>query len=78
MQLPLFVVGQLKNKKLLQCIATQVKELRSKKNLTQEDVYNDTNIHLARIETGKVNISVSTLKYLCDYFEISLSDFFEE
>jgi transcriptional regulator with XRE-family HTH domain len=69
-------VGQLKNKKLLQWIAAQVKDLRSKKNLTQEDVYNDTNIHLARIETGKVNISVSTLKYLCDYFEISLSDFF--
>lgn len=69
-------MGQLKNKKLLQWIASQVKELRSKKNLTQEDVYNDTNIHLARIETGKVNISVSTLKHLCDYFEISLSDFF--
>jgi transcriptional regulator with XRE-family HTH domain len=69
-------VGQLKNKKLLAWIASQVKELRSKKNLTQEDVYNDTNIHLARIETGKVNVSVSTLKHLCDYFEISLSDFF--
>lgn len=69
-------MGQLRNKKLLLRIAVQIKSLRAQRGLTQEEVYNDTNIHLARIETGKINVSVSTLEQLCNYFEISLSDFF--
>ena len=68
-------MAQIRNTKLLKKIALVVKELREKKGLTQEDVYNDTNIHVGRIETSKSNLSVSTLAALCDYFEISLSDF---
>jgi transcriptional regulator with XRE-family HTH domain len=71
-------VGQLRNKKLLFKAAAHIKVLRQARQLTQEDVYNDTSIHLARIETGKINMSISTLKCLCEYFEISLSDFFKE
>ena len=70
--------SHLRNEKLLQTISTQLKLLREKKGLTQEDVYNDTGIHISRIETSKVNISVSTLSALCDYFEINLSDFFKK
>lgn len=40
------------------------------------DVYNDTNIHIARIEAAKANISVSTLAALCKYYKITLVDFF--
>jgi transcriptional regulator with XRE-family HTH domain len=68
-------MGQLRNTKLLQNIALVIKELREAKNLTQEDVYNDTNIHIGRIETAKANLSVSTLSALCKYFRISLSEF---
>jgi transcriptional regulator with XRE-family HTH domain len=68
--------GHLKNDKLLQQISTQLKLLRENKGLTQEDVYNDTGVHISRIETSKINITVSTLDVLCQYFEISLSDFF--
>ncbi|AXT49683.1 XRE family transcriptional regulator [Aquimarina sp. BL5] len=70
--------GHLKNTKLLQQIATKLKALREKNGLTQEDVYNDTGIHISRIETSRGNITVSTLSSLCDYFEIKLSDFFKE
>ena len=70
-------MAQLRNKNLLKKTASQIKILRAAKGLTQEDVYNDTNIHLARIETGKINVSLSTLKCLCDYFEITLHDFFK-
>jgi transcriptional regulator with XRE-family HTH domain len=66
---------QLRDKKLLQKIAIVVRELRIEGNLSQEDVYNDTNIHIGRIETAKANVSVSTLSALCKYFKISLSDF---
>jgi transcriptional regulator with XRE-family HTH domain len=54
-----------------------IKQLREERGLTQEDVYNDTGIHIARIETAKVNISISTLQALTVYFEISLENFFK-
>ncbi|GGW96368.1 helix-turn-helix domain-containing protein [Salegentibacter mishustinae] len=70
--------SRLKNEKLLQKISIQLKRHREKKELTQEDVYNDTGIHISRIETGKVNITVSTLAALCDYFDLNLSEFFDK
>jgi len=66
---------QIRDTKLLQKIAIIIKELREREKFTQEDVYNDTNIHVGRIETAKANLSVSTLSALCKYFKISLSDF---
>jgi transcriptional regulator with XRE-family HTH domain len=53
-----------------------LKQLRLEKELTQEDVYNDTGIHIARIESGKGNVSISTLSKLLEYYKISLSQFF--
>lgn len=68
--------GQLKNDELIKQIVLLIKQLREERGLTQEDVYNDTGIHIARIETAKVNISISTLQALAVYFEISLETFF--
>ena len=64
------------NNELLLIIAKKIKQLREEKGISQEIFYIDTDIHIARIETGKLNITVSTLQAICDYFEISLSDFF--
>jgi transcriptional regulator with XRE-family HTH domain len=66
---------QIRDKKLLQKIAIVIKELRNNMELSQEEVYNETNIHIGRIETAKANLSVSTLSALCKFFRISLSDF---
>ena len=63
------------NKELLNKIAEKIKQLRMEKGISQDTFYIDTDIHIARIELGKVNISISTLKDICDYFQISLSDF---
>jgi transcriptional regulator with XRE-family HTH domain len=68
---------QLKNQELIDQIVAKLKQLRTERGLTQEDVYNDTGIHIARIETGKVNISISTLAALASYFNISLEVFFQ-
>ena len=68
-------MGQISDKKLLQRIALVIKKLREEKNLTQEEVYNELNIHIGRIETAKANPTISTLSALCKYFEIKLSDF---
>jgi transcriptional regulator with XRE-family HTH domain len=69
---------EIKNIVLLQKIATVLKEIREYNGLTQYDVYYDTKIHIGRIESYKVNLSVSTLFTLCEYFEISMSNFYKK
>jgi len=66
------------SQELLYKIATKIKQLRELQNVSQETFYIDTDIHIARIETGKLNISVSTLQDICNYFNISLSEFFQD
>ena len=68
---------QIKNTALLKKISKRIKSLRQELDITQEDFYNGTNIHLARIETAKGNISVITLDAICKYFKISMTEFFE-
>jgi transcriptional regulator with XRE-family HTH domain len=58
-------------------IAEKIKQLRAVNNITLEVFYFDTGIHLARIEQGKTNITISTLKRICDYFDLNLVDFFK-
>lgn len=58
-------------------LAHRIKVVRKSKNLTQEDCYNDTGIHFARIEQGKRDVSYTTLHKICDYFEITLQEFFK-
>jgi transcriptional regulator with XRE-family HTH domain len=67
---------QYQDKELLLSIIQLIKELRKEDNITLEVFYFDTGIHLARIEQGKTNISISTLAKICAYFSISLSEFF--
>jgi transcriptional regulator with XRE-family HTH domain len=71
-------MGQIKDEILLNKIALRLKALREDKGISQEQLYNETDIHIARIETAKYNISVSTLSKLCKYFKISLTDFFSK
>ncbi|HRE65801.1 MAG TPA: helix-turn-helix transcriptional regulator [Cyclobacteriaceae bacterium] len=52
-----------------------MKSLRVAANLTQVEFYNDTGIHIGRIETATSNISVSTLDAICKYFKIGLDQF---
>ena len=64
------------DKALLHDIIFALKTLRARQNVTLEAFYFDTGIHLARIEQGDTNITVSTLSQICRYFNISLKDFF--
>ncbi|MBL7718318.1 MAG: helix-turn-helix transcriptional regulator [Flavipsychrobacter sp.] len=70
-------MGQVRDEQLLKDIALRVKALREGSGFSQEEVYNATEIHVARIETAKVNVTISTLAKLCDFFEISLAEFFK-
>ena len=59
-------------------IADRLRELRTAKGVSQETVYEDTGIHIGKIETEKYNITVSTLARLCRYYGISLGAFFDQ
>lgn len=63
-------------KRLLIELAKRVKSLRKERGLTQENCLNDTGIQFSRIEQGKRNISFTTLYEICNYFNISLTEFF--
>jgi transcriptional regulator with XRE-family HTH domain len=71
-------MAQYKDKILLRKTALHIKQIRHNAAITLDDFYVDTGIHLARIEQGKTNLSLSTLKQICTYFNISLSEFFTE
>ena len=60
---------------LLKAIAGRLRELRAEKGVSQETVYEDTGIHIGKIETEKYNITVSTL---ARYYGISLGAFFDQ
>ena len=66
------------NQELLNKIAKRIRQLREEKGISQDTFYIDTDIHIARIELGQVNITVSTLQDICAYFEISIIEFFTE
>ena len=68
---------QIKDIVLLKKIATVLKEIRLANKLTQNDVYYDLGIHIGRIESYKVNLSIVTLSNICNYFEITLTEFFK-
>jgi transcriptional regulator with XRE-family HTH domain len=70
-------VSQVRNEALLKKIGERIKSLRENAHLTQEEFYNDTGIHIGRIETATSNISVSTLDAICKYFKIGLDQFFK-
>ncbi len=69
---------QCRNDQLITQIGIRLKQIRVQKGLSQEKVYFDTEIHIGRIETGKYNITVSTLHKLCGFYNISLEDFFKD
>ncbi len=62
---------------LLEAIAGRLKELRAEKGVSQETVYEDTGVHIGKIETARYNITVSTLSKLCNYYGITLKEFFD-
>ncbi len=63
---------------LINEVIQRLKNLRESRFLSQEQVFNDTGIHVGRIESRKLNITISTLKCLCDYYEVTLGDFFAD
>jgi transcriptional regulator with XRE-family HTH domain len=69
-------MAQRKDKKFIHKMALVLKDLRDEKEVSQEDVYLSTNVHIGRIESGTSNPTIATLSILLKYFGIKFSDFF--
>jgi transcriptional regulator with XRE-family HTH domain len=63
------------NEALIEKITLKVKKLREEKGISLQAFYNDTGIHLARIESERRDMPISTLSRICEYFGMTLSDF---
>jgi len=63
---------------LLKAIAGRLRELRAEKGVSQETVYEDTGIHIGKIETEKYNLGGAPPPRLCRYYGISLGAFFDQ
>jgi transcriptional regulator with XRE-family HTH domain len=62
-----------RNKKFLKALGEHIKNLRIKKNMSQEDLANDADIpisQIGRIERGEVNTTVSTIYVIAKALEI--------
>lgn len=60
-------------------IGMRIKFFRKKAGLSQEKLARKTAIErttISKIESGKINITISTLQQLCDGFGVSIKDFF--
>jgi transcriptional regulator with XRE-family HTH domain len=53
-------------------LAKRIKNLRHQKGVTQQDAYNDTGIHFARIEQGRRDVNYTTLLRIAGYFDITI------
>ena len=49
--------------------ASHTKQLRQENHLTQEEVFNETNIHVGGIETANSNLSVTTLSTFANFLK---------
>jgi transcriptional regulator with XRE-family HTH domain len=57
-------------------ISSRLCEIRNLRGKSQYQVYCDTGVHIGRLESEKVNITVRQLHLLCVYYGTTLSDFF--
>ncbi len=68
---------QRRDDKLIHQVVDKLREIRKARNLSQAAVYEDTGIHIAKIESKGTNLTVTALSILCKYYEIPLEEFFK-
>ena len=71
-------MAQRNNEHIQLQLAEKLRQLRKEKGVSQQQVYNDTDIHIGRLETGKMNATINTIYLLCQYFNLTLKEFFAE
>ena len=68
---------QRRNDILLAIIGEKLVKLREARGLSQQKVYIHMGIDMDMIERGEYNLTLTTLSDLCDYYNISIKEFFK-
>jgi DNA-binding Xre family transcriptional regulator len=55
-------------------LATRLKAARERKQLTLQEAYDLTGIHVGRLEANRANMTVLTLLTLCRFYEVQPAD----
>ena len=69
------------DQKFLADLGSRIKQLRSEKGITQNGLAilcGFEKANMSRIEAGKTNISILTLRKICGALKVRISDFFTE
>jgi len=72
----LTILEQQEQQHFIRVIAELLKVIREEANVSQEETYLVTTINVARIENGSKDITLKTLKELCDFYGITVNEFF--
>ncbi|MFR4237486.1 MAG: helix-turn-helix domain-containing protein [Alistipes onderdonkii] len=66
------------NDTLLRSIAERLKRLRIERGYTQEVVTDRTGVNVGLYEVGTTNITVVLLTVLCNFYGVTLEEFFKD
>lgn len=66
------------NDTLLRSIAERLKRLRIERGYTQEVVTDQTGVNVGLYEVGTTNITVVLLTVLCNFYGVTLEEFFKD
>jgi transcriptional regulator with XRE-family HTH domain len=53
-------------------LARRLKATREERQLTLQEVYNATGVHVGRVESGKRNVALLTVATLCRHYQVDL------
>ncbi|GAB3639169.1 hypothetical protein GCM10027422_47600 [Hymenobacter arcticus] len=53
-------------------LARRLKAVREARRQTLQEVYDETGIHVARLETGRRSVALLTVALLCRYYQVEL------
>lgn len=70
----------MKKSQLLVNLGLKIKELRAKKNITQQELSDLVGVkreYITQIESGDYNVTIDTLNKIANAFEISLAELLE-
>ena len=65
-----------KDKEFARVIALRIKQLRQEYNCTQEKLIDKTHLDINRYEMGETIPLLSSLSKICEFFNITLDEFF--
>lgn len=72
-----YMARERKETDFLIAVGKKLREIRESKSYSQEYVYENTKINLDRVEKARTNYTLSTLYILCNFYGITLDEFFK-